>query len=218
MRGHPALDPARDRVDDASPRVIPGAVYDASAEAARIVAGAREEAARIVEEARVLAERLRDEARSVGQRLGREEAAALVVAARARRDRALLELEPEVARLAVHAAERLIGASLAVDATQVMEVCGRVLEHARRASYVTLRVSPEDAAVVEGQSERLGALARVAAPIRVVADPAIARGGCLVQCDLGTIDGRLETQLAAFERALLAVARTDGAGARAGND
>lgn len=211
VRGDPRAEvtSAVEHGDAAAGRVIPGAIYDARSDAERIVQNAREEAERIVAEARALAERLREEAKIVGHRAGREEAAALLVAARARRDRALAELEPEVARLAARAAERLIGASIALDPEQTLSVCRRALEHARRASYVTLRVSPEDAAHVEAERERLGASARVAAAIHVVADASIARGGCLVQCDLGTIDGRLETQLAAIEKALLAAARSD---------
>jgi type III secretion protein L len=40
--------------------------------------------------------------------------------------------------------------------------------------------------------------------LRVAADPSVARGGCLVQSDVGALDARVETQLAAIERALKA--------------
>ena len=42
-----------------------------------------------------------------------------------------------------------------------------------------------------------------------IADPHIARGGCIIQSEAGTIDAQLGTQLRVLERALLARAATD---------
>jgi flagellar biosynthesis/type III secretory pathway protein FliH len=38
--------------------------------------------------------------------------------------------------------------------------------------------------------------------VRFVADDRVARGGCIIETELGVVDARLSTQLDAIERAL----------------
>ncbi|HET6599652.1 MAG TPA: FliH/SctL family protein, partial [Burkholderiaceae bacterium] len=58
------------------------------------------------------------------------------------------------------------------------------------ARHITLRVHPDDQALVaEGAAEVLAARGA-----RLLADPAMTRGGCLVESDIGVIDASLETR------------------------
>jgi len=58
------------------------------------------------------------------------------------------------------------------------------------ARHITLRVHPDDQALVaDGAADVLAARGA-----RLVADPAIARGGCLVESDIGVIDASLDTR------------------------
>ncbi len=184
------------------PRVIAGAVFDARAEAERIVAAAHNAAAVIVDAARAGAERAVDEARTAGRDAGRAEAAAALAEALAIRDRALAGSEQEVARVALAAAERLVGDALTLDPARIANIVGDGLARARRARDVIVRVHPDDAPQVELLRAAIATRAGRPASFSVRADPEITRGGCLVETDLGMIDARLETKLDALARAL----------------
>ena len=58
------------------------------------------------------------------------------------------------------------------------------------ARHITLRVHPDDHALIAGGAGDVIA----ARGARLIADPAIARGGCLVESDIGAIDASLDTR------------------------
>jgi flagellar biosynthesis/type III secretory pathway protein FliH len=178
----------------------------------RDVVGARDEAAQLREAARRDADELRARAReeAFALRAGAEEegraeglatAAALVLGARAARARAVEEAERAVVALVTTIAGRVLGDTLAAEPERVVPAVRAHLEPVRRARRLELRVHPEDAPALE-RALREGALPVSDAVARIELDPSVTRGGCVVSSDLGTIDARLEVQLAAFERAL----------------
>jgi flagellar biosynthesis/type III secretory pathway protein FliH len=164
--------------------IIEGEVFDA-----------RQEAKRILDAARAEAERLREAARRDGFAAGREEGLAAVsdklVRAAAAAERSAAADEDALVRLAVRIAEKIIRRQLDLAPDTVRDVARAALAAARARDRLTLHVHPEDAALVAP----LG--------VPVVADPAVARGGCVVDTDLGRFDARLDVQLAAIERALV---------------
>lgn len=181
-------------------RVVRGAVFEARADAERILAQAREQAEELRRAARAEADELRGEAREAGRAAGRAEVAALLLEAASRRDATLAEAETELLALAIAAAERVLRRQLSLEPERVREIVQGVLDRARRAKRGRLRVHPEDAPWVrELLSSR--------AAIELVEDPTLERAGCVFESDLGTIDGRLEVQLAELERALTSGAR-----------
>jgi flagellar biosynthesis/type III secretory pathway protein FliH len=66
-----------------------------------------------------------------------------------------------------------------------------------------VRVHPDDVAAVTVRRDALAARAPAGAALDIVADEAVGRHGCVIETALGRVDARLETQLAALERALL---------------
>ncbi|MEO6031862.1 MAG: FliH/SctL family protein, partial [Burkholderiaceae bacterium] len=68
------------------------------------------------------------------------------------------------------------------------------------ARHITLRVHPDyQALVAQGAADVLAARGA-----RLLADPAMTRGGCLVESDIGVIDASLETR---WQRAAAALGR-----------
>ena len=74
------------------------------------------------------------------------------------------------------------------------------------AGAVRVRVHPDDLAAVEARREALATRAPAAA-LELVADETVGRAGCVIDTPHGRVDARLETQLAALERALTAGGR-----------
>jgi flagellar assembly protein FliH/type III secretion protein L len=146
----------------------------------------------------------RAEAQRRGLEEGRAEAAALLVAARAEAERLLAAARPAALAIAAKMAEKIVGRAVALDAGVMAEIAAEALAacRTRAGSSVRLRVHPDDLAAVEGRQAAL--LARLAdgAALEVVGDEAVGRAGCVVETPVGRVDARLETQLAALERAL----------------
>jgi len=178
-------------VKEGGARVIDGPVYDAKTEASRIVAEAHAEA-----------ERIREQARDEGRAAGRAEVGELLARARRAVDRRIAAAEAEMRTLAVRIAERIVRRQLELAPEIVVDVARAALDEVRGRHDLVMRVHPDDVAVLE--QARPGLLARlsVSAHILIRADAAVGRGGCVLESEVGTVDARLETQLAAIERAL----------------
>jgi len=182
--------------------VIPAEVHDAHREAQRLIAEARAEAARVVADA----DAAREAARREGRERGREEAfaevTALLVRARTLAAAARTAAAADLRTLAVRIAEKVLGRALQAAPELAGDLCAAALEAARHQREITLRVHPDDLAAVAAARPRLQDLLVRAPDLALRADPAVGRGGCVVETEVGVIDARLETQLAAIERAL----------------
>ncbi|MBX3251207.1 MAG: hypothetical protein KF901_28780 [Myxococcales bacterium] len=170
-------------------------IMEARGQAEALLEAARAEAAALVEAAHADAASRRNQAWEAGEQAARAEAAALVARARALHDHARAQAEQDLVRLAVGVAERLLGAELSLDPSRIRDIVREVLSRAPRAVPLRVFVHPDDAARVASLSELAGAT--------VIGDAGLALGDCIIETDLGQLDGRLSLRLAALERALL---------------
>lgn len=74
----------------------------------------------------------------------------------------------------------------------VIEMVREVLKKAQDRVLLKLHLNPEDVDEVEGQKEKLQ-LSVGAGEIEVVPDARIERGGCVLETEAGSVDGRLST-------------------------
>jgi len=105
--------------------------------------------------------------------------------------------------LARKMAERIIGRAVELDPSILGEIVGQALaaSHMREGCMV-LRVHPEDLPAVDQSRPRWSQKLATTTSVRVVSDPSVERYGCVVETPVGRLDGRLQTQLDALERAL----------------
>lgn len=179
------------KADRRGPRIVPAAIQDARAQAHAIVALAHEDAARV-----------REGAREQGRAEGRAEAAARLVDLAIARDRMLGELQAQAVDVAMLAAARIVGDELSARPERVADIVRPLLRRLRRARQVTLRVHPDDRAALESALPALARDTDLAGTVAIEADPALARGGCVVTSDAGVLDARLEVRLDALRDAL----------------
>jgi len=201
--GAPPRPPEHEEVSERARAVIPGAVFDAEREATRIVTDARAEAERILSAAKGEADELRRSAASRGEAEGREAAAAVLVAAEAARTRLETEAELDIARLALQIARKVVAGELTQSEAALGRIVAQALQSARLGRAVVVRIHPDAAPGLQERFPELLAAAGRSEGLVLRPDPALARGDCVVESELGTIDARLETQLAAIERALI---------------
>ncbi|HKQ71664.1 MAG TPA: FliH/SctL family protein [Polyangiaceae bacterium] len=158
------------------------------------------------ERAREIVRAAERDARSAEERAlreGKEAASAELAAAwiKLRKEEASRD-ERELDRtvlLARAIAERLIGETLAIDPSRVVEIAKEALLSARRAAKVALYAHPDDAEAIRTNMFALG-LEGIA--LEIHADPARARGSLFLDTDLGTLDANLPLQLDRLARAL----------------
>jgi flagellar biosynthesis/type III secretory pathway protein FliH len=182
--------------------IVDADVFDAKLEGDRLVGEARAEAERELAAARDEAERLRRKAEAEGRERGLGAVTELLVGARAVAARARAGAEAELRALAVRIAEKILGRELALDPSAVVDVVAAALRHAGEPRELVVRCASEDLEALERGKPRLLERCRAAQAVRFVADDRVARGGCIVETELGVVDARLSTQLDAIERAL----------------
>jgi flagellar biosynthesis/type III secretory pathway protein FliH len=189
-------------------QIVPKVTLDARAEAADLVAAARAEAAAIRGEAEAAREAARREGLDAGRADGLAEAVVTLAAARTEAAR-LADLSKVAAiALATKMAEKIVGRAVALAPEVMAEIVGEALAVCRPAAgLVRLRLHPEDLAAVETRRATLIARAPVAAALELLADDTVGRHGCVIETPHGRVDARLESQLAALERALTAGGR-----------
>jgi flagellar biosynthesis/type III secretory pathway protein FliH len=191
------------RIVSGAGRVVRAEAIAARDDAAAVLAAARAEADAI----RAQAAAARDEAvrqgRAQGRAEGAAEIAALIAAARVQADRLRAASTPTAIALAVKMAEQIVGRAVTLAPELMADIAGAALDACRpRGDWVRVRVHPDDAAAVHARRDALAAHAPRGAAVDVVADESVGRAGCVIETAVGRVDARLETQLAALERAL----------------
>lgn len=177
-------------------------------EARRLLESAREEADRIRDLARAEAAGIRETAKAEGVSLGRIEglqvvaadavaasrrAVAQVEAARAELER---EAERDLVRLAVAMAGRMVRAEVTLGRPVAAAALAEAVRRAARRRVLEIRLHPDDLAAIRGAAE-------LPPGAKVVADPAVGRGGCVALVAEGAIDLSIDAQLDEIERGLL---------------
>lgn len=102
--------------------------------------------------------------------------------------------EASVRSLIIEIAEKLFGKGLELPPDQLWSVVSRALDKARELGKTRIHMHPQDIEAVKSL-----------APANLVfaADETIARGGCVIEAEFGTVDGRVETQLTEIKRTLV---------------
>jgi type III secretion protein L len=183
--------------------VVDAQVYDAHQEAKEIVEQARRQAAGIVDKARQEREVALAEARKQGREEGLAQATEIIARAKQEAGELLARSEPDIVRLALMVAEKIIGRTLDAQPDLVLYIAAQAIESVRQQRELVLRVNPADAQQMRDSRKKLMDLLGRTKDIAVREDPEVARGGCIIETENGTVDAQLKTQLQMLEQALL---------------
>ena len=205
IKGAALPTPAPRPAGEPSGKVIEQEVLLAHDEARRIVEQAQARARAIVEEAQQEAGAIQRAARDHGWANGLADWQQRIVEVGEQARRAVEEARPQLVQLALRVAEKILRRRLEMQPDAIVPMIEEALEAARgyRGGHLVLRVNPLDIPALEGFRKRL--LDRDARwqSLELVAEEGMARGGCRIDTDFGTIDASVETQLAAIEGLLL---------------
>ncbi len=202
--------PPEPDIDFDAIRLQAQAVLDqADHDAEVVLADARERARALVEDAAARADAIAQDARrrghDEGYQAGRVAADAemddmlvtmrgLLEMARVERHKLMEEAEPELVRLALGIAERVLHQQVALDRGVVVEMAKTAIARLIERDSVTVRVNPADLESMRNHRDELMAIGDIR-NLRLLEDKRIDRGGVVVETDAGTIDARISTQL-----------------------
>ncbi|HLK35891.1 MAG TPA: FliH/SctL family protein [Polyangiaceae bacterium] len=115
--------------------------------------------------------------------------------------------EPQLVQLAGAIARRVLGREVALDPALLADLAAEGLQVLGEKEKLVVRIGPlDDAAAVENIRARLAARAPHA---KLVVDPALEPGGCVVEGEHGSVDESLEERLGHVMKALSAIEPTD---------
>ncbi len=206
------------RVDWAAVRGDAEALIDrAATDAQALLEHAERAALELLERADVQVAELESQARERGAADGRaaaqEEARlqlepelatlrGLISGVRAQREAMFAAAEPEMVRLALDVAERVVHTEVGSNPNVVVENVRQAVARVLAREVVTLRVNPADIEVIRHHRDAIVASSDIE-HLRVVEDQRVDRGGVLVETESGTIDAKITTQLREARRAIV---------------
>jgi flagellar biosynthesis/type III secretory pathway protein FliH len=110
------------------------------------------------------------------------------------------QTEHQIVQLAIEMARRIVRREVQTDNDLLCAMARVALDRLGDASPATIRLNPEDYHTIVARQGGTWAGSNV----NVVADPAVGRGGCLVESPFGFVDASVEAQFRVLEQALLA--------------
>jgi flagellar assembly protein FliH len=116
--------------------------------------------------------------------------------------------------IAFQIAQKIVDTELRQSPEPLFALVRSALKQAGEARRLQVRVHPQDGELLRASTALLEKAAPAVAKLEIVDDSSLERGDCLVETDLGEIDGRLSTRFAELRRALDEAKQADeGAGA-----
>lgn len=183
-------------------------VLDAKDRAQEMINEASAEARSIRADARAILDQVTSEmekAKKDGYAKGYEEGLSSVteklVALETLREKFYKNAEPDVIKLVMTIAEKVIGKMVRESEGAIKSIV-RLAVESSIGERITVKLNPEDHKIVTSGDFELKDMLDRTKRISFKEDETIEKGGCIVETEVGTIDARLETQLKAIKKAL----------------
>lgn len=227
------------RVDEETQRLTAEMLEDAKEFAEKQVREASEEAERLLQEAREqidswwqeqrqqdehLTEALRSQGFQQGFEEGKvqaeldlqvkieemmKEARGVLEEAYVAKDQIIQEAEPFLVDLACGIAEKVIDKQLSVEPEHTLELIRQSLSRKREQGMITLCVAPDQFSFVQAAREELAMAIDSQAELQILPDATVKDKGCVIRSSFGSVDARIDTQLAEIKKELIRIALED---------
>jgi type III secretion protein L len=186
--------------------VIKARILTAFEEAKSIVSQARKEASRLQGEVQAtlkqaVAEKEAERERGYNQGLqeGLAQLSEKILETEFAREKILNDAEPQIIHMVMDIAEKVIGR--AVEKGAVVDVVKKAVSQAV-GRKITVRINPMDVPAMKEREKELFTVLDQTQSVNIKEDEQIPPGGCVVETEMGAVDARLETQMAAIKKAL----------------
>ncbi|MCE9592233.1 MAG: hypothetical protein K8S99_17140 [Planctomycetes bacterium] len=119
------------------------------------------------------------------------------------RDAIEREARQSIVDIALAVAEKLVHRIIEVDASVIVEQVAQTLTYILQPMDVTVRISPQDREVLEQAMPELQTEFSHLTSIRLIQDPNLSPGGCIVSYGQGQVDASINTQLSRLVELML---------------
>ena len=173
----------------------------AKGEAEQILRKAAEEAAGIREEAKTSgleeAQRIAEESASEKVRDALQTLNDAVV----ERRKIIKDAENEILRLSLKVAEQIIKSEVSLHRDVSLNIVSDAISRVSDREQVIIKVNREDLENIKKYKDRIGSIVDGIKSLSIVEDSAVEAGGCVIETNLGYVDARISTKIAAIEDA-----------------
>jgi flagellar biosynthesis/type III secretory pathway protein FliH len=199
-----------------APQVDRMIIEEAEKKSEEIIRKARAEAKKLIEETKLysqsaFAQAERDgfvKGKEDGFEAGREEMSSLIKEAKSVMEQTLRErellfrsVEPEVAKLAIRIAEKIIQTQVEINEDIVINMIRSALDKVKQREEVTIKVNQADADYVKSKKDIFARMIEGLKTMDIIVDAGVERGGCIIETNLGNVDTRISTQIHTLELA-----------------
>ncbi|MEF2965214.1 FliH/SctL family protein [Paenibacillus sp. M1] len=136
-----------------------------------------------------------------------DEASAVLKQAYVEKERIIQEAEPFLVDLSCAIAEKIVDKQLDVEPDYTVELIKKSLSRKREQGVLTLCVAPAQFAFVQAAREELSLVIDSQAELQILPDPTVRDRGCVIRSVFGSVDARIDTQLAEIKKELLRISR-----------
>ena len=133
------------------------------------------------------------------------EASAVLQQAYVEKERIIQESEPFLVELSCAIAEKVIDKQLALEPSYTVDLIKGSLARKREQGEITLCVAPAQFSFVQAAREELTLAIDSQAELQILPDPTVKDRGCVIRSAYGSIDARIDTQLAEIKKELLRI-------------
>ncbi|WP_028611039.1 FliH/SctL family protein [Paenibacillus harenae] len=126
------------------------------------------------------------------------------------REQIIQEAEPFLVELSCAIAEKIIGQQLTLAPEMAIDLIRKSLSRRREQGVITLCVAPGQLAFVQAAREELHMSIDSQAELQILPDSTVKDNGCVIRSVFGSIDARIDTQLAEIKRELIHLAHHSG--------
>lgn len=134
-----------------------------------------------------------------------QEASAVLQQAYVEKERIIQESEPFLVELSCAIAEKIIDKQLSLEPEYTVELIKSSLARKREQGEITLCVAPTQFAFVQAAREELTLAIDSQAELQILPDPTVKDRGCVIRSAYGSIDARIDTQLAEIKKELVRI-------------
>lgn len=112
----------------------------------------------------------------------------------------IVESEKQVAKLAIEIAKKIVRREVRIDDQIILAMIKVALSYVGDARKMRIRVNPEDLQVVRQSLPQMTDFESAATAPELIGDPAVERGGFVIESDAGMVDARLGQQFQEIEK------------------
>jgi flagellar assembly protein FliH len=191
-------------------------IEEAEKKAEEIIKKARAEAKKLIEETKLYSQSAFSQAERDGFVKGKEdgfeagreemsnhikEAKNVLEQATKERDLLIRTIEPEMAKLAIRIAEKIIQTQVELNQDIVINMIRASLDKVKQREEVIIKVNSADLDYVRDRKDIFARMIEGLKMMDIIVDPGVERGGCIIETNLGNVDARIGVQIHTLELA-----------------